>query len=160
MGPQMRKTVIATPTSLATFPETNLWLDLAAIADVEVSSEDPAWPFESCLGLEGSGWKASSPGPQIIRLLFPKPQKIRLIHVEFSELLVERTQEFWVMAHFAEVSREELIRQQWSFSPGGSTSEIEDFTVLRERVSTLELHIDPGRHDKQRFATLKYIALA
>ena len=45
------------------------WLDLPRLADVEITSEDPAHPIESALLPHGdSGWRAADPGPQTIRL--------------------------------------------------------------------------------------------
>jgi hypothetical protein len=51
----MKKTVISRPTKNANFPETKLWLDLGALADVEISSEDAMHPFETALSTDGSG---------------------------------------------------------------------------------------------------------
>jgi hypothetical protein len=39
----------------------------------------------------------------------------------------------------------EVVRQQWNFSPDGSTSESEDYIVDLTAVSILELTIDPDR---------------
>jgi hypothetical protein len=52
------------------------------------------------------------------------------------------------------------MRQQWNFSPAGSTEEIEDIPVELSDVIGIELQIDPGRHDKHRIASLQSIALA
>jgi hypothetical protein len=156
----MKKTVIAHPTQSVNFPETELWLDIAMLADVEISSEDSTHPFKASLSMGGSGWRASVPGPQVIRVVFHKPQSIRHIHLEFSEANLERTQEFRVVAHFPEMPQTEIVRQQWSFSPDGSTSEIEDYRIDLQQVTALELQIDPGRHDKQCLASLDFIALA
>ena len=38
----------------------------------------------------------------------------------------------------------EVVRQQWSFSPQGSTEEIEDYPVNLSGITTLELRIDRG----------------
>jgi hypothetical protein len=35
------------------------------------------------------------------------------------------------------------VRQQWNFSPAGSTSEVEDYEVWLDEVSILELAIKP-----------------
>lgn len=156
----MRKTVIACPPKRANFPETDLWLDLATLADVELTSDHPTHPFETCLSLDGSGWRASIPGPQVIRLTFHKPQRIRRIHLEFSEAAIPRDQEFAVIAHFSEGKSSEVVRQQWIFSPNGSTSEVEDYIVDLRDVTALEFQIDPGRHDKQCLASVDFLALA
>jgi len=48
----------------------------------------------------------------------------------------------------------EIVRQQWSFSPQGSTSEIEDYQVNLGSVSILELAIKPNLTPDNAFATL------
>jgi hypothetical protein len=48
----------------------------------------------------------------------------------------------------------EIVRQQWSFSPQGSTSEIEDYQVNLGSVSILELAIKPDLTPDNAFATL------
>jgi hypothetical protein len=47
----------------------------------------------------------------------------------------------------------ELVRQQWSFSPQGSTSEIEDQVSL-DNVSVLELEVKPDLTPANACATL------
>ena len=37
----------------------------------------------------------------------------------------------------------EIVRQQWHFSPGGSTFETEDYQVDLPGLSVLELSLDP-----------------
>jgi hypothetical protein len=70
-------------------------LDLEDLAEVEITSEDPAHPIESALLPGGtSGWRAAGPGEQTIQLLFAQPQAVHRISLEFSEPDVERTQEF------------------------------------------------------------------
>ena len=48
----------------------------------------------------------------------------------------------------------EIVRQRWNFSPGGSTTERENYAVQLERVSMLELTIDPDVSGHAVFATL------
>jgi hypothetical protein len=55
--------------------------------------------------------------------------------------------------------RKELVRQQWVFSPRGATTELEDYFFDLKGVTAIELQIDPGRHDKQVFATLESIQI-
>src|SRR5262245_20928101 len=90
----MRKRVIepATPSAEATDPE---WLDLEQLAQVEVTSEDTAHPVESALvpGRE-AGWRAAQPGPQTIRLVFDRPQRLTRIWLLFIEPDIARSQEF------------------------------------------------------------------
>lgn len=127
------------------------WLNLEKIAVVEISSEDPAFPIEHALGSAPStGWRASTPGPQRIRLLFDEPQTIRRIQLHFVEQAAERSQEFWLLAMIENELRD-VVRQQWNFSPQGTTEEIEDYKVELNGVTALELRIDPDRaHDPRQ----------
>ena len=104
-------------------------LDLANLATVEITSEDETHPIECALQLgETRGWRAAEAGPQSIRLLFDQPQKLKRIGV-FEETETQRTQEFvlrWSPDHGR--SYREIIRQQWNFSPPGTTQEDEKTT--------------------------------
>ena len=57
-----------------------------------------------------------------------------------------------------------MVRQQWNFSPHGTTEEIEDYTLDLSGMTTLELRIDPDRsHDpkqSQNYASLQSLKLA
>ena len=58
----------------------------------------------------------------------------------------------------------EVVRQQWNFSPHGTTEELEDYTVDLSGVTAVELRIDPDRsHDptqSQNYASLQSLKLA
>jgi hypothetical protein len=156
----MRKSIVSLPKSSSS-PSSDAGLDIAQIASVEISSEDPQHPFENALqGGKVGGWKAADPGPQVIRLTFDQPQSIRRIRLEFREQSRERSQEFALFASSAAFQKREIVRQQWTFSPGGSAIEVEDYTVDLAGVLSLELEIDPGRHDKQAIASLESLAIA
>ena len=134
------------------------WLDLEKVAAVELSSEDPRHQFEATLDpSKTDGWKASVPGPQLLRILFHNPQAVSRIHLEFREESVERSQEFAIFVTTASDAKHELVRQQWSFSPQGSTTEIEDYSWNLQAVTVIEIEIDPGRHNKNVFASLRRI---
>jgi hypothetical protein len=141
----MRKRIISQAKSQpADLPDK--WLDLEHIAEVEVSSEDPGFPIESALKLEhgGKGWRAAEPSEQLIRIIFEAPTAVRRIRLQFDEAQTVRTQEFvlrWGSQRNAPVR--EIVRQQWNFSPDGSTSEVEDYQVTLGDVGVLELAIKP-----------------
>lgn len=123
------------------------WLPLEQMARAQLTSEDPGFPLENALSLNPEhnekGWQAGEPGPQAITLSFAKPLKIRRVFVHFIEHEYERTQEF-SLRYMTQVGiLQEIVRQQWNFSPNGSTQEIEDYTVELEGVTRLELRIDP-----------------
>lgn len=159
----MRKSIVS-PSPVAATPIRDLWRDLERIARVEITSEDEAFPIEHALGkVETTGWRAAGTGPQIIRLHFDEPLTIHRIYLHFIDKTAERSQEFAIFAGSGTDLRE-VVRQQFSFSPGGSTEEIEDYTVALEHVTVMELKIDPDRsHDpnqSQSYASLQSLRLA
>jgi hypothetical protein len=159
----MRKSIVS-PSPVAATPIRDLWRDLERIARVEITSEDPAFPIEHALGrTETTGWRAAETGPQVIRLHFDEPLAIHRIQIHFIEKIADRSQEFALYAGSG-TELHEVVRQQFTFSPGGSTEEIEDYTVALDGVTVLELKIDPDRsHDpklSQSFAALQSLRLA
>ena len=152
----MRKTVIDPATVRSELRPEQEWLDLEEMAKVEVTSEDPSFPLESALvSGKGPGWRAAQRGKQIIRIRFDKPTRLRRIRLEFSETEIARTQEF-TLQWSAESGGpfREIVRQQWSFSPQGSTTEIEDYQVNLDSVSVLELVLKPELTPANACATL------
>ena len=159
----MRKSIVS-PSAVATTPISEVWRDLERIARVEISSEDEQFPIENAVGKkETTGWRAAETGPQLIRLQFDEPQNIKRLQLRFVERAAERTQEFAVFAG-AGPQLKEIVRQQWTFSPYGSTEETEDYTVNLSGITTLELRIDPDRsHDPKQsreYASLQSLRLA
>ena len=128
-------------------PSEHHWLNVEALAQVEVTSEDAAHPIESGL-LPGprtaSGWRAAHPGPQTVRLVFDQPQRIKHIYLEFREDELARTQQFVLRwSSNRGQSYGEIVRQQYNFSPPATTRECEDYSVDLDGVTTLELSIVP-----------------
>jgi hypothetical protein len=159
----MRKSIVSPPAETK-LPIDDLWRDLERIARVEITSEDEAFPIEHALGKAvTTGWRAATTGPQVIRLFFDEPQSIRRIHLHFVDRAAERSQEFAVYAGSGADLRE-VVRQQWTFSPHGTTEEVEDYTVDLSGITALELRIDPDRsHDpalSQSYASLQTLKLA
>jgi hypothetical protein len=152
----MRKSVIDPVTIHPEQRSEQEWLELEQMAKVEVTSEDPNFPIESALASEkGPGWRATEKGKQIIRIIFDKPRPVRRIKLEFSETEIERTQEFTLQWSAESVGPfREIVRQQWSFSPRGSTSEVEDYQTDLDNVSVLELALRPDLTPGNAFATL------
>ena len=159
----MRKSIVS-PSAVAQTPISDLWRELERIARVEISSEDPQFPIENALGKKvTTGWRAAAMGPQLIRLHFDEPLNIKRLQLHFVDKTAERSQEFAVYAGTGSELKE-VVRQQWSFSPHGSTEEIEDYTVNLSGITTLEVRIDPDRsHDpkqSQHYASLQSLKLA
>lgn len=138
------------------------WLDVEDLAEVEITSENPAHPIESALLPDrGAGWRAAEPGRQVIRLLFDRPQRLRWIRLEFQEPELERTQEY-VLRWSPDSGRSfrDIVRQQWNFTPGGSTTQREDHRVDLDGVTVLELAITPDIGGGPAFASLKEMRIA
>jgi hypothetical protein len=140
----MRKRIIDQGTQSIIFPAED-WLDLESSAQAEFTSEDASHPIESALkpGV-GSGWRASEPGQQTVRLLFDKPLRVKHVHIEFHEDVQPRTQEFF-LRWSADGGRScrEIVRQQYNFSPPGNAREIEDYEVDLVGLTVLEISISP-----------------
>src|SRR4051795_6704951 len=140
----MRKRIINQRTP-DVMPSNLQWLNLERLAQVEVTSEDPALSIESALIPDsGAGWRAAQPGKQLVRLIFDEPQKIRRVHLLFQESDQERTQEF-VLRWSADggQSYRDIVRQQYHFSPPGTTEEREEYKVDLDGVTAVELTIVP-----------------
>lgn len=158
----MRKRVINPVWRRINEVPTDAWLPLADVADVEITSESAAHPIEAALEPgQHSGWRAATPGKQTIRLLFRHQTALRRIVLRFVEHDVERTQEY-VLRWSPDGGRSfhELIRQQWNFSPHGSTEEIEDHRVDLPAVTVLELTIVPDKNNEHAVASLAKFGVA
>ena len=139
-------------------------MDIAATATVQVTSEDPAHPiehvFDTRRGPGGSRWVAAEPGEQTLILAFDTPQTIHQTIVEAEELEVSRTQEFRLsVSHDGGQIYRELRRQEYNFSPPGTTFEREAWTVLAEGVTHLPLWMKPDKGGKPCRATLTSLVL-
>jgi hypothetical protein len=159
----MRKSIVS-PSAVTAQPISELWRDLERIARVEISSEDDFFPIEQALGKkETAGWRAATTGPQLIRLHFDEPLNIKRLRLHFVDRTADRSQEFALFAGTGS-DLKEIVRQQWTFSPQGSTEEIEDYSVNLTGITTLELRIDPDRsHDpklSREYASLQSLKLA
>src|ERR1700687_4150616 len=158
----MRKRIVDPSRAHVSQRSEQRWLDLHEIATVEVSSEDPQFAIDSALGSNReSGWRASQSGEQLIRIVFDQPTSVRRIQLHFFEPNLERTQEFTLRWSSADGgTTKEIVRQQWNFSPAGSTSEAEDYQVSLDDVSVLELAIKPDISRHEASATLAMWRLA
>ena len=156
----MRKKIIKqTPEKES--PAAQSGLDVEHLAQIELTSEDPAHPIEAAFtSADETGWVAAEPGEQTIRLLFDEPQKIRRIQLLFHEKEQARTQEFllrWLPT--GDRSYREIVRQQYNFSPPHSTEQSEEYTVDLDAVSALELRITPNISGKEAFASLSHFQI-
>ena len=152
----MRKTIGSAPPAHPEGDRGQEWLDLERLARVEVSSEAPNFPIEAALVAgEQPGWRAGQRGEQTIRIMFDEPRRIRRMSLEFHETEAARTQEFTIKwAAAPDGPLREIVRQQWTFSPQGSTKEIENYEVNLDGASMLELAIRPDLNPANAYASL------
>jgi hypothetical protein len=138
--------------------------DIAAIATVWVTSEAANAPidqvFDQRRGPGGSRWVADVPGEQRLILAFDTPQTIRTISLEVEELAVSRTQVLHVsVSSDGGQTYQELRRQEYTFSPPGTTFEREEWAVTVEAVSHLQLVITPDKGGQPCRATLTSLVI-
>jgi hypothetical protein len=157
----MRKRLIVTDADHAE-REVSEWLDLERISEVELTSEDSGHQIESALAPdEGPGWRASTTGEQLIRIIFDEPQRLRRIRLVFEDPVEARTQEFvlrWAPGLGEPVH--EIVRQQWNFHPHEATREVEVYHVDLSSVRILELAIVPDVSGRPVRATMRSLQVA
>ena len=146
----MRKHITANRSDVAQHrpdaSQASRWLDLEQLATVEVTSEDSSHPIEAALVAgPASGWRASSAGEQVVRLRLDTPQQVRRLRLRFDDRDSARTQEFVIRySRRGETEYRDIVRQQFTFSPGGATRQEEDYAVDLADVVALELRIVPN----------------
>lgn len=126
-------------------------INLAEAAFVFYSSEAPDHPIEYALdssgGRGGTRWEAAEPDqPQMVELDFDQPQSLSRVVLEVEDTTSERTQEVRIeySVDDGETYRE-VVRQEYNFSPRGSTYEEEDWQVDLRDVTNLRLTIVPNK---------------
>ena len=140
----------------------NPWIDVANLAEVELTSEDLLHPIEHALALGtfDGGWRASEPGKQVIRLVFENPIDVRRVVLVFEEISDTRTQEFTVRWSKDGQASQEVIRQQWTFSPPETVREIEDYQLNLTGMKMLELTLTPDIGGAGAVASLLQLRLS
>ena len=158
----LRKEILGTTSPAAT--PSSAGIDIAALARVLVTSEDPRHPidhaFDGQPGPDTTRWIAGEPGEQTVIVAFDRAQSIRKMHVVVDEPDVARTQEMEV-AISTDGGREyrHVLRHEYNFSPPGSSREHERWTLTADGVTHLRLTIKPDKGGKPCRATLTTLAL-
>ena len=156
----MRKKLISELETKGTTPELD-FLDIEKLAQVEISSECKDQPIEfALLAGNNTGWTAADVGHQVIRLVFDDPQTIKRIVLLFDEFEVARTQEFALLwRKDKETDFQEILRQQFNFSPPLTTRQLESYTVELNHVKEFELRIIPDIDGNESLAKLTQLRL-
>ena len=159
----LRKQIVLKQSSDPVFLEGEI--SVPDVATVQVTSEDAAHPIDNAFdrdrGPGGSRWIAVGPGEQTVILLFDSPQTIRKIGVEIEELAVSRTQELSLsVSSDGGRTYRELVRQEFNFSPPGTSFERELWSASAGGVTHLRLDIKPDKGGRAGRATLTSLTLA
>jgi hypothetical protein len=139
-------------------------LDVAALATAFITSETAEHPLEHMFdGQRGPGsshWLAATPGEQTLILAFDAAQRIHRVSLEIEETQTDRTQELQLsVSSDGGQTYRELLRQEYTFSPGGATFEREEWALGGEAVTHLRLWIKPDKGGRPGRASLTSLAL-
>ena len=162
----LRKHIISTPPD-ATASETGLKPDgmhVPALATVLVTSESPDHPvdhlFDGHNGPGGTRWIASADGEQTLILAFDAPQTIHEVALETEEPAASRTHVLTLsLSHDGGKTYREVLRQEFNFSPPGTTFERERWSVPAARVTHLRVAIQPHKGGAPCRATLTSLTI-
>jgi hypothetical protein len=134
-------------------------INVVTAATVLVTSEDPEHPvdhaFDSHRGLGGTRWIAGEPGEQTLIVAFDGTEAVGRVILEVEEPEVVRTHELQ-LAISSDGGRtyRDVLRQEYNFSPPGTTFEREDWAVSAAGATHLRLQVKPDKGDKPCRATL------
>jgi hypothetical protein len=140
-------------------------IDVVAAATVLITSEDPAHPVENVFdGRRGPGancWVAAEDGEQTLVLAFDAPASLNRVILEVEETGVARQQEL-LLSVSCDGGRtyREVLRQEYNFSPPGTTFEREEWSVRADGVTHLRLSIKPDKGGKPCRARITSLALS
>jgi hypothetical protein len=137
---------------------------IADTATVLVTSELPDHPIDHmCDGQRGPGstrWIAEQPGDQTVVLAFDTAQNINIVSLEIEETEVSRTQEVTLAtSRDGGQTYRELLRQEFNFSPSGTTFEHEEWRLAAEGITNLRVWIRPDKGGKPCRASITSLVL-
>ena len=138
------------------------WLPVPRIARIGATSAAAEHPAAHAFSDDPRAeWRAAGAGVQTILVRFRLARTIRRIRIEIIDPDQERTQEFTVVwsSHRGERSGV-VVRQQFNFSPGGATRQVEEYDVDLRSITTLELRILPDVRGGPAIARVTQFALS
>jgi hypothetical protein len=138
--------------------------DIPSLATVLVTSEAPGHPvdglFDASRGPGGTRWVAATEAEQTLILAFDQPQTIATVGIEAEELERSRTQVLTLsLSDDGGKTYRERIRQEFNFSPPGTTFERESWAVHGEGITHLRLTIRPDKGQVPGRASLSSLTL-
>lgn len=157
----LRKHILTNAPASAPTPDGR---DIPSLAVALVTSEAPDHPvdnlFDSSRGPGGTRWTAADQGEQTLILVFDAPQAIREIGIEAEERDRSRTQVLVIsLSDDGGRSYRERIRQEFNFSPPGTTFQREQWVVPTDGITHLRLTIRPDKGDAPGRASLTSVTL-
>jgi hypothetical protein len=149
--------------SSTAYPERQI--PVLSVATVHVTSEASGHPmahmFDNSRGPGGTQWIAAIPREQTISVAFHHAVTIRRITLEVEEREVARTQEVHVaVSNDGGATYRDLQRQEFNFSPDGSTWQCEDWVVAEDDVTHLNFSVKPDKRRIDCFAKVTSLVLA
>ena len=161
MNGKLRKRIATYPEEVKNQKEGSI-LDLLNNAEVIITSEDEGHPIDNLVdGSRGRGssqWLAGTSGTQVLIFKFDTPQHITEIVYEIEETKDTRTQEILLEASSdAGEKYRELVRQEYNFSPSGSTFQKEIVAVNITGATNIKMTIKPDKGIVSFKAKLNYI---
>ena len=134
------------------------------LATVLVTSEAAEHPvdclFDGHNGPGGTRWVAAVDGEQELILAFDTPQTIQEVGLQTEELQASRTQVLTLaLSQNGGRTYREILRQEFNFSPPGTTFERERWIVPATMVSHLRVTIRPDKGDKPGRASLTSLTI-
>ena len=160
----LRKHIVSNPPQAAAIGTEPAGLHIPALATVLVTSESGDHPvdhlFDGRNGPGGTRWVASADGEQTLVLAFDTPQTIREVGLEVEEPSASRTQVLTLsLSQDGGRTYREVVRQEFNFSPPGTTFEREVWNVPAGRVTHLRIAIKPEKGGAPHRATLTSLTI-
>ena len=160
----LRKQIVANPPQAAAIGTEPAGLHVPALATVLVTSESGDYPvdhlFDGRNGPGGTRWVASADGEQTLILAFDTPQAIREVGLEVEEPSASRTQVLTLsLSQDGGRTYREIVRQEFNFSPPGTTFEREVWNVSAGHVTHLRIAIQPEKGGAPHRATLTSLTI-
>lgn len=139
-------------------------ISIADTATVLVTSELPDHPIDHiCDGQRGPGstrWVAEQSGDQTVVLAFDTAQNIDTVSLEIEETEISRTQELTLAtSRDGGGTYREVLRQEFNFSPSGTTFEHEEWRLAAEGITNLRVWIRPDKGGKPCRASMTSLVL-
>ncbi|NDU80196.1 MAG: hypothetical protein G3I11_02440 [Ferrovum sp.] len=161
MSEKLKKKIILFITGATILAPVNT-IDIIHNAEVTVTSESENSPLDNIvdgsIGPGSSQWVAGTIGLQALVFKFDTPQSIIRVIYEIQEQDVARTQEVcFEVSTDSGANFREILRQEYNFSPAGSTFQREELKLDLHQITDLKMIIKPDKGNINCRAKLNHI---